>query len=43
MKKKKNIFRLPRLTSFYVFIFPFPSDVLKITNKLVRMIIIDPK
>lgn len=31
------------MTSFYVFIFSFPTDVLEITNKLVRLIIIDPK
>lgn len=31
------------MTSFYVFIFSFPVDVLEITNKLVRLIIIDPK
>lgn len=31
------------VTSFYVFIFSFPVDVLEITNKLVRLIITDPK
>lgn len=42
-KKKKNIFRLPCLIRFYIFIFPFPSDELEVTNKLVRLSITDPK
>lgn len=41
--RKPTIFRLPCLTCFYTFIFPLHIDVLEITNKLVRLIIKDPK
>lgn len=43
MGKKKKNFRLPCLIRFYIFIFPFPSDELEVTNKLVRLSITDPK
>lgn len=41
-EKKKKI-RLPCLIRFYIFIFPFHSDELEVTNKLVRLSITDPK
>lgn len=43
MGKKKKKDQIACLTRFYIFIFPWLIDVLEITNKLVRLIIIDPK